>query len=74
MSHVRVLSDVATPYAVCEECGNTEARSIGIDAVFCDDCSGVDLGTCVECGENAADTSRVADGEILPVCYRCKSI
>ncbi|WP_255195268.1 hypothetical protein [Halorarius litoreus] len=59
---------------VCGECGSPEARAVGIDSVFCDDCRAVDLGTCVKCGELAAETSRVTADEILPVCYRCKSV
>ena len=47
---------------------------MGIDSVFCDDCRAVDLGTRVECGELAAETSHVTDEEIRPVCYACKSL
>ena len=65
---------MSSQHAVCGECGSPEARAVGIDSVFCDDCRAVDLGTCVECGELAAETSHVTDEEIRPVCYACKSL
>jgi hypothetical protein len=58
----------------CSECGSRGAEAIGVDAMLCEDCNTVDLGTCVKCEDLDAKTSRVEDGEIRPVCYLCKSV
>ena len=65
---------MSSQYVLCDACGSRDAQAVGLDAVLCEVCNAVDLGTCVKCEELDAKTSRVRDGEILPVCYLCKSV